>query len=454
MKKYLPLLFIFLLFLNSCKDPVSENVLHLPPETYLTVIGDSITPSSTIKKISWWGDSPQGFVVGFNISFDSLNWGFTTQNDSTFIFTIQGSDSTFRIWVAAVDNQGYVDPTPASNSYPVLNSPPDMQFVIGTEIPDTIFPVATFKWVASDPDGLSTISNFYWALNDTNNWRMISGNLDIMTLTKDSGLVINSDNCLFMKVRDNAGAFSAVRRMPSDTAKFFYVRPVTSKVLLIKDIPAIDNIRFNSYFSYAMDTVNYDVLDIKSNNGSLIPKIVNPMFIETMKLFNVVIWSANRGNVTADNANFELAQNSLPFYLLYGKVFFTSGFPNVETQTQGNLLNFAPVDSITYCTIPFVSQGTQLINIDNAYPQISVSSDAGIGLQRVRGLQIPPTTKIIYRLPINTACQDSMIVGIKDLQINPRIILFGLPVYFLNGNPEYSKLLMRKILIEEFNLNK
>ena len=433
----------------SCTEPITGSVENQPPQTYLSLFPDSvIAPGSTLKKISWWGDDPDGFVVGFRISFDSVNWGYTTKNDSTFLLTISGNDSTFRFYAAAVDDKGAVDPSPASNLYPVINTPPSMVFQADTEIPDTTFPVATFKWTGTDPDGNSTIRYYYWALNDTNSFRRISGSLDIMTLTTDSGLVLNSNNILYMKAQDNAGAFSNIVRMP-DTSRTWYVKSVTSKVLLIKDMPISQMNTADSYFANALDTISYDVFDIKSNNGSLIPTIVNPMFIETLKLFDIVVWSANRGNVSSDDANFDLAQQSLPFYILAGgKLFFTTGLPNIESQAQGSLINFAPIDSITYCTIALISSNLNLIAADPSYPVITSSNL----IQRTRGMKIPSTTHIVYRLPINTSCQDSTIVAIKDKQTSPNVIFMSMPVYYLNGNPTNSKAFFRKVLIEEFGL--
>jgi len=433
----------------SCTEPITGSVDNQPPQTYLSLFPDSvIAPGSTLKKISWWGDDPDGFVVGFRISFDSVNWGYTTKNDSTFLLTISGNDSTFRFYAAAVDDEGAVDPSPASNLYPVINTPPSMVFQADTEIPDTTFPIATFKWTGTDPDGNSTLRYYFWALNDTNNFRRIPGSLDLMTLTTDSGLALNSNNILYMKAQDNAGAFSNIVRMP-DTSRTWYVKSVTSKVLLIKDMPISQMNTADSYFANALDTINYDVLDIKSNNGNLIPTIVNPMFIETLKLFDIVVWSANRGNVSSDDANFDLAQQSLPFYILAGgKLFFTTGLPNIESQAQGSLINFAPIDSITYCTIALISSNLNLIAADPSYPVITSSNL----IQRTRGMKIPSTTHIVYRLPINTSCQDSTIVAIKDKQTSPNVIFMSMPVYYLNGNPTNSKAFFRKVLIEEFGL--
>ena len=443
--------FFIALTLYSCKDDITgQSNTNLPPNTNLSIYPDSIiAPGSTIKTIHWWGDDPDGFIKGYMVSFDAQNWEFTTGNDSTFILHINGDDSTFTFFVAAVDDKGLVDPTPASNLYPVINSAPSVQFDGGTEIPDTTYPVATFKWTGTDPDGNENIRYYQWSLNDTNNFRRISGTMNILTLTQDSGLVLNSNNVLYLRAEDDAGALSTITRMP-DTTGHWYVRPVTAKILLIKDMPLGQFSVADSYFNTAFDTIDYNSLDIKSNNGALIPKIVNPMFIETLKLFDIVVWSANQGTLTSDNANFELAQNSLPFYLLSGrKLFFTTGFPNSETQVQGSLINFAPIDSITSCSIPFVSGGTNVINTESTYPVISATT-GGLFLQRIRGIKSSDPTVIVYRLPLSTSCQTNMVVAIKDRQSNPRNIFMSMPVYYMNADVTASKVFFNKILVEEF----
>ncbi len=453
MKIFLKLTFllVFFNFFASCSDPVSEKYQLLPPETHLSVFsmpGDTIAPGATIKKINWWGDSPNGFVTGYRISFDSLNWGFTTKNDSTFIFTIQGSDSTFRIWVAAVDDKGRVDPTPASNLYPVINSAPTMVFDAGTDLPDTTYPVLTLKWTATDPDGNATIKNFFWSLDDTNNFRPVSGNLSIMTLTKDSGITAGAHR-IFMKCIDNAGAQSNIVRMPLDSTKSFYVKPVTGRVLLIKDMPLNELNDLNNYFTQSLDTVKYDVLDIKSYSGKLIPKIVNPMFIETLKLYKVVIWSGNRGGQqTAYDPNFTLAQNSIPFYLAAGgKLLWSSGIPD-NFIGQGSLFNFAPVDSIrSSCFIQFNFPGDTLTSTMSGYPDLIANQF----IATTRGLYFPPNVSSVYKLKYNPArpyCLDDSFIGIKDINNNPKLILMVMPIYYLNGNTNNSKSFIKKVFTE------
>lgn len=435
----------------SCSDPVSGVIENQPPDTYLSIFPDSIiAPGSTLKTINWWGDDPDGLIKGFRISFDSVNWGFTTKNDSTFILSINGTDSTFRFFAAAVDNNDLVDPTPATNLYPVINTPPVMSFDAGFELPDTTFPVASVKWSGSDPDGVETIRYYQYSLGDTNNFRRIPGTLNIMTLTLDSGLLVNSNNVLYMRAEDNAGALSPTVRMP-DTSSTWYVKPVTSKILMIRDLVPNDLTFATPYFANAFDTIHYDILDIKSNNGALIPKIINPMFVNTLKLFDIVFWTSGN-NSTTTTANFDLATQSLPFYIQSGgKVFFSSGFQGVNSPAPVDLSNIAPIDSITQCAITFYQpSGPNLISSDASYPVIG-SSTTIFGL---KGMYVT-NASIIYKLYIGPGfgCVDTINVGIKDLPVNPKVVYFSFPVYLMNRDPNASAALFRKIFIQEFGYN-
>lgn len=433
----------------SCKDQINAPVENQPPQSYLSIFPDSIiAPGSTLKTINWWGDDPDGLVAGFRISFDSVNWGFTTNNDSTFILAINGNDSTFRFWVAAVDNDGLIDPTPATNLYPVINTPPVVSFDAGTELPDTTLTVASFKWTGTDPDGVETIRYYQYSLNDTNNFRRIPGTTTLLTLTQDSGLVVNSNNVLYLRAEDNAGALSPIVRMP-DTSSIWYVRPVTSKILMLRDIPASDFAVANPYFANAFDTIHYDILDIKSNGGALIPKIINPMFINTLKQYPIVFWIGGNASV-ANAANFDLAQQSLPFYLQSGgKVFFSSGFQGSGVTQQGNLINFAPVDSVTACAIPFYSSGDANLTINNTgYPLIGSSAF----IVSVKGLYTSTGT-VIYKFYKPSGCFDTLNIALKNVDTNPNVVYFALPVYLLNRDPVASKDLFRRVFIEEFGYN-
>src|SRR4030095_8424442 len=390
-------------YIPSCTDLTEGVVNNLPPETFLSLFPDSIiSPQKTRIKITWWGDDPDGLLSGFHFSFDSTNWTTTTLNDSTFQLVIAGNDSTFRFWVAAIDDRGLIDPTPATNLYPVVNSAPSVTFNAGTEISDTSFPVASFAWTGTDPDGNNTIRNYYWALNDTANWHELNSNVTTITLREPDGIIPNSNNRLFLKTKDIAGVYSPVARMP-DTNKTWYVRAKVGNILVLDDYsPNIsDNSQAILFFKNTLDSAylnEYSNLDIKIANGANIPKIVNPMFIETLRLFSCIIWYAGRGTSIANNPNFDLAEQTLPYFLASGgKIFFTCGFPN-SIEGQGNILNFVPIDSVTQYAEALMNTGTQTIVIDNNYP---ILESGTLVPDNMRGIYPSAGAHIIYKMPFN-----------------------------------------------------
>jgi hypothetical protein len=428
--------------IQSCSELPTGVKTNQPPETYLSLFPDSIiSPQKTRIKISWWGDDPDGIVAGYYFSFDSLNWTFTTHNDSTFQLAINGLDSTFRFWVAAVDNKGLRDPTPASNRYPVVNSPPSVSFNTGTDIPDTTFTVASFAWTGTDPDGDNTVRYYYWALNDTSNWHRIPSSMTTITLRQDSGIVPNSRNILYLKAQDNAGSYSPIVRMP-DTNKTWYARAPVGNFLLISDYFKTTPTDLQSaltFYNAVFGNTSYSILDIKVNNGGNIPKIVNPMFIETLKLFRCVVWFSWRGNNTNDNTNFDLAQGSIPYYMLAGgKVLFTTGF--IDPLPSPLVANFASIDSVSYNEFSgFPSPSIQpypVIVIDNAYDTLFTGSPIPqtFNLDRVRILYPNASTHTIYKLADPNNPNQSGVVCIKDTDQNPRIVFMSVALHRMNYN--------------------
>ncbi len=450
--KYYVLLLMCAVTLYNCTDVPEGLITDYAPETHLTLYPDSIiSPQVTRIKITWWGDDPDGLIAGYRFSFDSTNWTYSEGNDSTFQLVIVGNDSTFRFWVAAVDDKGNIDPTPATNLYPVFNSPPKVSFNAGTGISDTSFPVATFAWTGTDPDGDNSISKYYYALNDTSNWNELNSTVSTITLKQVNGIVPGQNNKLYLKAKDIAGIYSPVVTMP-DSNRTWYVRPVIGRVLLINDYfrtAPTDVNQAVQFYQSAMDTISYSKLDIKVNSGGNIPRIVNPMFIETLKLFQAVIWFANRGNNTSDIANFDLAQQTLPFYIASGgKVFFTTGFPDAIT-SQGSIVNFAPVDSLTAFQFTSLPLQTQTISFDNSYPVLESGSPSP---DRVRGIKFRFGTPIICKLPISTPYDTSQVtICIKDFSTNPKIVFMSVPLNRMNFSGTGADFLKR--VLSDFGIN-
>jgi len=110
-----------LLAIVACKKGFDgEKTPQSPPNTFMAV--DSIhrvgaDRLTTRVVANWWGTSEVGFVVGYEVSVDSMKtWQYTTRQDSAILLNIPlGSDSAdIHIFVRAVDNLGQRDPSPAS----------------------------------------------------------------------------------------------------------------------------------------------------------------------------------------------------------------------------------------------------------------------------------------------------------------------------------------------------
>ncbi len=474
---YRNLLVLFLLpfVLVSCIDqPTSERMENIPPTTYLWLMPDDTLRTTTSRQhIHWWGDDPDGFVVRYEWSFDAANWTWTERNDSVFTFSMQQPDTVYNFYVRAVDNIGERDPDPAHLRIPVKNSPPSVEFIEGSDVPDTTFPVATFVWSGTDPDGDDTIEHYYWALNDISEWNEISGGSSSITLYEEDGLRINETNVFYLKAIDNAGAYSSTAIMPGnpapdnpdragDSEAFWYVREAVGDILFINDYGGTEGNLALSLYRSVLDTLEggrfleNSQLNIRrgrtgQQRGELVPALINPTLIETFRLFDVVVW------FTDDSPSAGIAQSSLPGYMdSGGKVLYSGTFPSrlFDAREMG-LLEFAPVDSVGGA-IGHISSNT-LINTtpaarDAGYPQL-YRDDRGVLIIGARELIPESGSTSLYHLDMDD--DYNPLIGVKNA--GNTIVFMGFPMHRANGssdNPETQKLgqFFRQVLIDDFGL--
>ncbi len=219
---------MLLVFLISCNEHIADNpAANRPPVTHLWLFPDSTVGIGVSKQhLHWWGEDPDGTVVGYLFAFapvngnvttapspDTLRYTWVTGNDTTMLFPLERIFERFLVVVRSVDNrfgglpsQSIVrrspfaywdqndngifdgsdvrltlldeaaDPQGAALTFPVRNSPPSVSWVVNPldptsyfKGPDTTFTAATFSWTGSDPDGNNTLRSYRIALNDTSN---------------------------------------------------------------------------------------------------------------------------------------------------------------------------------------------------------------------------------------------------------------------------------------------
>jgi hypothetical protein len=478
LKKALPFIVLVILVVAGCvKRFANEPLADQPPKTFLTLLPDSSLRSTQSEQhIHWWGVDPDGFVVGYYFSFDSVRWVYTTSTDSVFTLHLNTSDTTYSFFVKAIDNQGLMDPHPASLRYPIFNSPPSVSFIVNSNVPETTYTVATFQWAGSDPDGNQTIVNYYYALDDTTNlanWKQLSGDANLVTLFKGDGVTggptagSTMHHFFFLKAKDVAGAYSKVIVMPDTSTtnghipeKFWNVREPKGDFLIVRDyLPTDFAVTFyNQIFdTLAIGGVSgrlypYDIVDIKKGSSAIkrgdnVPALINPTFTETLKLFKYIFWYAD------NSPSLDIAQASLPqFKQAGGKVLFTGGFPQYIA-AQGGLGDFVPIDNIepSYFTTILQARDT-IVSVDPAYPTL-IRDTLGFIYTFPRGLLPKVNARVLYQMQKSSrwASRDTLpiIMGIKDSD-QPSFILLGAILHRFGTPPKNVAAFLYRVFNDEF----
>lgn len=440
-----------LLPLACSEHPTDTPKANLPPVTHIAVrsVADSLNATISKQTLHWWGDDPDGAVVGFIYTFNpnasnvqawsnnasDPNWTFTEQTQETFTLKLSGTDTTYFFWVKAVDDEGTADPNGARQNYPIINTRPRVEFPVGTDVPDTTFTVATFNWSASDLDGDDTIAKFQYALDDTNTaaWNDLSANANSVTL---SGLSAGP-HAFYLRAVDIAGAASGIIRMPRTAGETWYVRVPQSKFLVIDDYNVADNTASFYHANLRAVVGAFDVWDIKSNSGALEPPSAEA-FTQTLLLFERVLWYADT------EPNLEKAQVSLPKFVDGGgKIIMITAFQEFASN-QGDPVDFAPVDSLG----PRIARITrnQLVNPASKY--------AGLGFPQLRvNIALIPnifplvpkiSADTLYVLPASANWPGTPVVGVSDA--TGAFVFFTVPLAALDGLSTVRQLFEKLLL--------
>lgn len=418
-----------------------------------------------------------------------------------------------------------VDPKGSIQLLPLRNTPPTVFFAVNPidsstiQQPDTTFTVATFSWYGTDIDGDNTISNYRIALNDTSTadrWFIVNNSVTMVTLivprivsdvaTSDAeaevytgtfpnlqfrgkipGVKLNAENILYLQARDVAGEYSVPKTMPSSPTKKWYVKKPKSKMLFISDYNQSDQSvaisSFRAIFESALPAKqysNFDVLDVgygltsteKQNQlslqkyGSFVPKFLNPQFIQTLRLYDVVFWYSDL------YPSYFPAQVGLFNYTLTGgRVIFSTTFPaNISFADVRALNDFAPIDSVTTnanssTTLHTLADGrmpigTKVLSMQTDYPTLAFDSVTTGSFHTFSWRKIYRRTdaQYIYQLDSSknyNANGTFRYAGMPEIGVidnGKRFVLIALPLHKMNGNKNLP-LFIKHVIEDEFGLN-
>jgi hypothetical protein len=405
-----------------------------------------------------------------------------------------------------------IDPVGARQAFPIKNTPPSVRFLtdpldpnITLQQPETTYTVASFSWIGSDPDGDETLAGYRIALNgtDSTRWFNLSSNISLVTLmvprsrsdnaTGDiaadvysgtfpsmrllgsiNGLRLNNRNVLYLQVRDVAGDLSPSAQLPTGTRNW-YVKKPTSRLLVISDYQKSDSLDVKAFYRSVFPNVTpglakFDELDIRYGSpigtpGVLVPKLLNPQFVQTLKLYDFVFWYTDQFP--------SLTTAQFPLYLYTasgGRVIYTTEFASAISDPRGSLVDFAPLDSISSAdlgsarVLPSLGDtrlpAEYVLHPDssvstNIYPTLSFNSDPPNHLFFLRPVYRRTDARVIYRLqadqrvPVRYTGRPD--VGVIDN--GKHFVFLGIPLHILNGTANGGKgvtQFLQRVFLQEF----
>lgn len=563
--------FLILIPLSGCTKEYASNPLdNAPPKTFIWLFPDStIAQGVSRQQLRWWGEDPDGYVIGYLFTFaskltqipspDTLTYVYTTRTDSTLLFPLTTSTETFLVAVRSVDNtfrqlktgaivrmtpfpywdkngngmfdggdarldelSKAIDPKGAQQRFPIRNSPPSVTFLKDPldpnriiQQPETTFTVASLAWVGSDPDGDQTLASYRIALNSTDSirWLSLPASITMVTLIvprsvsdvstgeveaevysgtfpnmrlqgKLRGLRLDSENTFYLQARDVAGDFSKIDSLPR-SGRRWYVRKPKSRLLVISDYQKSDSAAVRVFYRQILKNVaggklaNYDELNIRSGapigqTGLLVPPILNPAFVHTLKLFDYVYW------YTDQFPSLTVAQFPLFLYTATGgRVIYSTEFASTISDPRGTLVDFAPLDSIS--TIPLPNPNPAVPSLGDTripknfvlFPDSTMPSSIypvlvfdSLNVQNLpianhtffmRPIYKRADARYIYRLQPDERVprRYSGMPNVAVIDNAKRFVFIGIPLHALNGTLRNGRgivELFNKVFIEEFDL--
>ena len=507
MLKKLSILFFICsgLFIASCnKEAINNPVGNQPPHTGLFLVPDStISKQPSRIELHWWGDDPDGFVIGYYFSWGGQHWTFTQSNDSVFALQIGATDTSYLFQVSAVDDGGngvydkdivqngkdygpepfidknnngvwdegevytdigLIDPKPASIKIPIKNSAPVVTWDPLTVLPDTSFPAMTFGWIASDIDGDQTITTINIALNDTSNPANIvslDGQIrNVSIVAHDFSSNTASADILIGGVESNV----ASQKLPglilngnnnffvqavdiSGAKSKFVMMPDTGKTWYVKkpkgDLLIVDDYKTiddaTGFYSAMFDSLGLNNKYDVYDFHNQTPPFISVTFLQTLKLYKYVYW------YTDNDPALDLLSGSVQkFKDAGGKIAISMQFPqNIDLSV---LAGFLPISTDSSDSKIILNQNTVISaqNTQPSYPDLELSSS----IYRMKSFYVNALGGTpIYYFPNNDM---KGYVGFTDSE--KKLFFIGIPLNKANGGNANVQNLLRKVLFQDFGL--
>lgn len=422
------------------------------------IIGLDTTVS--VQEVHWWGDDPDGDVIGYQYRWSYMDeWEFTQDEKALFYLPLRTQFDIYSFQVRAMDNDSLIDPTPAITSFPVFNSPPEVEWKlnslpISTRTEDSVhysFTHHSFYWDISDIDGQETITDIYYALDDTTVWDSLDGTEREVMLTD----LAPGEHQVFIKVKDIAGAESNIIRFPdpdSDDSKVltWRVKEPIGDILIVNDF-AGDQVNYdhqNLYtgiFDGMVGSDGYSTWEIGSNSTNTANTV--PFSSEDIELnlstFSKVFWFTFRGSNSLNDASLALTR-----FVADGGTLFMDNAQKVATGSRPDTIwTFTDIDTVyQYSPTGRIYSG---VNIEpdwgdttlNSALQLKVSSTLADKLYAIEPGGSSTLRYFFEHDSLNTSDYSGTPPVMIETPIGDGVCYYmSIPLYYLNGNDNLDDL--------------
>lgn len=438
--KKLFIIFIAIIALIGCeREPPTQPVLNIPPETRIFVEGIVDTVPAR-QVIHWWGNDPDGFVVGYHYNWDGgEDTIFTVLTCDTFVLRAEDTVNFHILTVWAKDNEDAIDPTPAELTIPVRNSPPTVEFKDKSLPDDTTLCVATFYLVAHDIDGDESVAGFYYRLDTDISRSFIPVDTPYVTLRD----ITPGERTFYAWAVDESNALS-------DSISYtWWVEEIVSDILIVDDEPGAGA---GLFYKEIMESLglNYNLWRIED----ALPYSPFDVEITINELgFTTIIWYTGK-----DICHLSDAQKPMERYLDDGKNLLLVS-PSALNDLYYNVAipsafvyNYIGVDTSTLTEdyMDNVLPSGYVISRDTlvtGYPDSLTMSVPIISM--FDAFEATEDADVIYRLPESGLWEGRPGVAVRHPAQNPNCVFFSIPIDKLNGLGNAGDV-VRYVLTEEF----
>ncbi len=496
----------FVFFISSCvKDVVDNPAGNQPPHTGLFLYPDSSISSQPSKiSIHWWGDDPDGFVIGYYFSWDGKNWAFTSSNDSLFALQIGAKDTNYIFQVSAVDDGGngvydddivqngidygpepfidkngngirdqgesftdigLIDPNPASIDFPIKNSAPEVKWDQLSVLPDTSFPAMSFGWNASDIDGDGTILKINIVLNDTtnpdnvvsldgsvrnisirtNNFSTSPASMDILIGGLESNIAKQKLPGL---VLNGSNKFFIQAEDISGAKSNFISLPEEGKTWYVKkpkgDFVIVDDYSTQDDASSFYSKIFNDSLNLRNKYDIYDFRNQTPPYLNVTFLLTLKLFKYVFWYTDNGPSLDLLSASTQKFIDGGGKIAFSMQFP--QTVDLAVLQSFLPIRADSGDSRNTLLGGTKISsdNTEPEYPNLVLTST----IFRSKSFFLNPLGGVpIYYFPDNEL---KGYIGFTDLE--KKLFFIGVPLNKANGGNANVKRLLEKVFFQDFGM--